>query len=62
MLTIVDIPRWGEAINKLADLYKAGKLQNKTTVYKGIESVPDAFVDMFAGKNFGKMLIDVTRQ
>jgi len=52
--------RWNEAIDNLAEWYHKGYIKKKTTVYKGITQVPQAFEDLFAGKNLGKMLIDVS--
>jgi len=41
----------------LAGWHAAGKLKWKETVKEGIERAPEAFLGLFAGENFGKMLV-----
>ncbi len=36
---------------------KAGKMKWEETVYDGIERAPEAFLALFTGDNFGKMLV-----
>jgi len=36
---------------------KAGKIKWKQTVYEGIDKAPQALIDLFYGKNFGKMVV-----
>ena len=36
---------------------KEGKLKWHETIYDGIEKAPDAFIGLFKGANFGKMLV-----
>ncbi len=38
---------------------KEGKVIDRQTIYNGIESAPSAWIDLFAGKNIGKMLVQV---
>jgi len=54
-----NMKRWPEAMDKLCELYREGTLKKKTTMYKGIQTMPKAFVDLFAHKNIGKSLIEV---
>ncbi|WP_413430633.1 hypothetical protein AA0Y07_11370 [Brevundimonas phoenicis] len=44
-----DVTRW------IAD----GKVKWQETVVHGLERTPSAFLDLFAGKNIGKMVIDL---
>jgi len=36
---------------------ETGKVKWKETVYEGLESAPEAFIGLFKGENFGKMLV-----
>jgi len=37
----------------------AGRIKWKETIVKGIENAPGAFIGLFRGNNFGKMLVQV---
>jgi NADPH-dependent curcumin reductase CurA len=46
----------------LADMAKwkaAGKMKWRETIAEGIEKAPEAFIGLFHGENFGKMLVKV---
>ncbi|MBV9991633.1 MAG: NADP-dependent oxidoreductase [Alphaproteobacteria bacterium] len=43
----------------MAAWIKAGKMTWKETIYDGIERAPEAFIGLFKGENFGKMLVRV---
>ena len=51
--------RWNDAVLELAQWVREGKLKVKETVLKGLEATPQAFIDLFNGKNTGKMIISV---
>jgi NADPH-dependent curcumin reductase CurA len=36
-----------------------GKIKWKETIVDGIENAPDAFIGLFKGENFGKMIVKV---
>jgi NADPH-dependent curcumin reductase CurA len=38
---------------------KAGKMTWRETIYEGIERAPEAFIGLFKGENFGKMLVKI---
>ncbi len=44
-------------LKELAGWHATGKLQWKQTVREGIEKAPEAFMGLFTGENFGKMLV-----
>jgi len=48
---------WPQAIEELARLAATGKLKWRETVREGLESAPQALVDLLRGDNFGKMLV-----
>ncbi len=36
---------------------RSGKLKNKETVVEGLDQAEGAFIGLFAGNNFGKMIV-----
>ena len=58
--TVSEYPeRYPEAIEKLSNWIKEGKLFPEETIYKGFEKLPEAFIGLFSGANTGKMLVEV---
>ncbi len=51
--------KYGEAIPQLAKWLHEGKLTSTETIVKGFENTPQAFIDLFEGKNKGKMVVEV---
>lgn len=51
--------RFPEGIQQLATWLKEGKLTYEETVIEGFENTPQAFLDLFEGKNKGKMVVKV---
>ncbi|MFZ8887343.1 MAG: zinc-binding dehydrogenase, partial [Steroidobacteraceae bacterium] len=49
--------RYDEARNALIGLLESGRLKNPEHMLEGIESVPTAFADLFAGRNYGKTVV-----
>lgn len=47
----------GEFITEAGGLIASGKLKWKETVLDGVENAPQAFLNLFTGDNFGKMLV-----
>ena len=47
-------------LKELAEWHATGKLQWKQTVREGIEKAPEAFMGLFTGENFGKMLVKLS--
>jgi len=50
---------WPQAIGELAGLVAAKRLTWRETIRDGLESAPQALVDLLHGENFGKMLVRV---
>jgi len=47
------------AIQQLSQWLHEGKLEFSETVVEGFENIPQAFLDLFTGKNIGKMVVKV---
>jgi len=50
---------FGPAINQLSAWLKEDKLKYNETIVDGFENIPQAFLDLFEGKNKGKMIVRV---
>lgn len=46
-----------EGIKQLTEWLRQGKLKYRETIREGFENIPQAFIDLFEGKNKGKMLV-----
>ncbi|MEP3836904.1 MAG: NADP-dependent oxidoreductase [Algibacter sp.] len=51
--------KFPEAIQKLAGWLLEGKLKYTETIVEGFENIPTAFIDLFEGKNKGKMIVKI---
>jgi hypothetical protein len=51
--------RHPEGIKQLTKWYSQDKLKYKETVREGFDNIPQAFLDLFEGKNKGKMVVKV---
>lgn len=49
--------RNNEAIAKLGQWLKDGSLKYKENIIAGLENAPQAFIDLFSSKGFGKQLV-----
>ncbi|CAE7791469.1 yfmJ [Symbiodinium microadriaticum] len=49
--------RYPEAVNELSQLMKAGKITSREHVEEGIQKFPEVLNLLFAGKNFGKLIL-----
>ena len=57
---IVDFEdKFPQAIQQLAKWMQEGKLRYSETVRHGFENIPQAFLDLFEGKNQGKMVVNL---
>ncbi len=48
-----------EAIKQLTNWLKEGKLTYSETIIEGFDHIPQAFLDLFSGKNEGKMVVKI---
>ena len=53
------VQEFERAINDLAGWLKSGELKYDETVVEGFENTPQAFIDLFDGKNTGKMIVKI---
>ncbi len=53
------VKEFGPAIKQLATWLQEGKLKYDETIVEGFEKTPQAFLDLFKGKNQGKMIVKV---
>jgi NADPH-dependent curcumin reductase CurA len=51
--------RRDEALRRLAEWQAAGKIHFKEDVLDGIERVPEAFLRLLHGKNFGEHIVRI---
>lgn len=51
--------RFNEGAMQLGQWLQEGKLTYRETIQEGFEIIPDAFLDLFKGKNIGKLLVKV---
>ena len=48
-----------EGVQQLATWLREGKLKYKETIVEGFDNIPQAFLDLFEGKNKGKMVVKI---
>ena len=53
------VDKYPDAMNQLGQWLGEGKLSYKETIVEGFEVTPQAFIDLFKGKNKGKMIVKV---
>jgi NADPH-dependent curcumin reductase len=51
--------RYGEGIQALAAWLAEGKIKAREDIVEGLENFPEAFLKLFRGENFGKLIIKV---
>src|SRR5690242_8783366 len=52
--------RRDEALRRLAAWYRDRKIRFKEDVLEGIERMPEAFLRLLSGKNFGKQIVKIS--
>ena len=48
-----------EFLRDMSEWHRAGKMKWQETIVEGIEKAPEAFIGLFKGENFGKMLVKI---
>lgn len=61
-LVIDHIDMMPEFLRDMAAWTKAGRMKWRETIVDGIENAPSAFIGLFKGENFGKMLVRLARE
>ena len=56
------LDRRPQFVQEVGGYFRAGKLKNAETVVSGIEQAVPAFIGLFAGKNLGKMVVNLTSE
>ena len=51
--------KFAEGAQKLGQWLQEGKLTSEETIVEGFDSIPEAFIGLFTGKNTGKMIVKV---
>lgn len=51
--------KFAEGAQQLGQWLKEGKLTHEETIVEGFDSIPEAFIGLFTGKNTGKMIVKV---
>jgi NADPH-dependent curcumin reductase CurA len=54
--------KFPEATKQLAGWLKDGKIRYAETIVEGFNNIPQAFLDLFEGKNKGKMIVKTNMQ
>ena len=52
-------PRFPEFLKQMSEWVAAGKIRYKEQVVEGLDKAPTAFMGLFEGKNFGKLVVRV---
>lgn len=51
--------RWMEGITQIMEMIHEGKVKYRETITEGFENMPQAFIDVLDGKNYGKAVVKV---
>ena len=51
--------KFPEGMNQLSEWLSEGKLTYSETIVEGFDQIPQAFIDLFDGKNTGKMIVKI---
>jgi NADPH-dependent curcumin reductase CurA len=59
MLVFDYASRFPEAVREMAAWMAEGKLKSREDIVNGLEKFPEAFLKLFTGENFGKLILKV---
>lgn len=62
MLVTDYLPRYSEAMLKIGEWIRAGRLKSREHIVDGLENFPETLVMLFTGENFGKLEIRVAKE
>jgi NADPH-dependent curcumin reductase CurA len=51
------MPEMGDFYREMGGWVSSGKVRSRETIRDGLDSTPQAFLDLFSGGNTGKMLV-----
>jgi hypothetical protein len=51
--------KFPQGLVQLGKWFKEGKIQYSETIVEGFNNIPQAFIDLFSGKNEGKMIVKI---
>jgi NADPH-dependent curcumin reductase CurA len=54
------VDRFPDFAREVAGHLQAGRLKYRETIAQGLESAPQAFIELLRGKNFGKQLVAIS--
>ncbi len=54
--------RYNEFSQEMSEMLKTGKIHYREQIVQDLESAPEAFIGMLEGKNFGKLVIQVSSE
>jgi NADPH-dependent curcumin reductase CurA len=57
-----NVARYGDAVKEMGAWMAQGKFQTREDIVQGIETFPDTLMMLFEGKNFGKLILQVSEE
>jgi hypothetical protein len=54
--------RFGEFRKQMTEWFEAGKIKYREDIVSGLENAPEAFMGLLQGKNFGKLVVQVSAE
>ncbi len=54
--------RFGEFFNQMSEWVTTGRIKYREDIVEGLQNAPEAFIGLFQGKNFGKLIVRVAKE